>query len=295
MMREAQIEQILILLNEGVKPKYLSKEFGIDEMAMKDYCEQINIRNEIKTLVIQGKVREAINVLNIFIQNSEYNIVERLMLARLESYMSKELVKEETIEAFDLERREAGFSKSIDEVIKSWGIIIPRRKSSNIRKSLNEPVTEKKDIQEPKDDEEEEISLPDYEKVIEKYKKELENNPSAPVNKRNLLAFAYFRAGKFDEARDELITLIDETKSYYAYKQIIHIEIISRNLDDAKFWAEEALKTFPQNIEIMEQMISIAKKQGDYGEAVKILKQVVNLNPGNARNKERLKRMQEDR
>lgn len=88
---------------------------------------------------------------------------------------------------------------------------------------------------------------------------------------------------------------IDETKSFYAYKQMIHIEIISGNFDDAKFWAEDALKVFPQNIGIMEQLISIAKKQNDYEEAIKTLKQIVKLNPENEKNKERLKKMQEDR
>lgn len=295
MIRGAQIEQILILINEGVRPEYLSKEFGIDELIMRNYCKQVNLRNEIKILIVQGKIREAINMLNIFIQNSEYNIAERLMLARLESYMSKELVKDETIEAFDLECKDAGFSGSMDEVIKEWGIIIPKRKSSNIRKSFNEHSKQKMDVQENQNYNEKEISLPDYERVIEKYKKEIEENSVASVNKRNLLAFAYFRAGKFDEARDELIALIDETKSFYAYKQMIHIEIISGNFDDAKFWAEDALKVFPQNIGIMEQLISIAKKQNDYEEAVKILKQIVKLNPGNEKNKERLKKMQEDR
>ena len=67
------------------------------------------------------------------------------------------------------------------------------------------------------------------------------------LNKRNLLAFAYFKSGRIDEARDELISLIDEHSSYMAYRQLIYLEKSQGNFQDARLWTDACLEQFPDN------------------------------------------------
>ena len=127
-----------------------------------------------------------------------------------------------------------------------------------------------------------------YEEIINRYKTEIESNSQNTQEKRNLLAFAYFRAGRIDEARDELMTLIEETNSYMAYRQLVHIEKLEKNLEDAKLWAYEALDKFPNSIEIREQLISIARAEKDDQEIIKQLKDIIVINPENEKNRKRL-------
>lgn len=85
-------------------------------------------------------------------------------------------------------------------------------------KELNEDKNEEIEIE----FEEKKFRKQDYEKLINKYKKEIALEKS--TKKRNLLAFAYFKAGKIEEARDELEKLINENNNYISYRQLIHIE-----------------------------------------------------------------------
>ena len=150
-------------------------------------------------------------------------------------------------------------------------------------KELNEDKNEEIEIE----FEEKKFRKQDYEKLINKYKKEIALEKS--TKKRNLLAFAYFKAGKIEEARDELEKLINENNNYISYRQLIHIEKQENNLDDAKLWAYEALEKFPESIEIREQLISIAKEEKDNQEMIKQLKEIIDINPKNKINKKRLK------
>ncbi len=215
------------------------------------------------------------------------------MLLKLNSYINKTNIDEQELQIIEDERKGLGFDKSIDDILEELGIQIPKRKSSNIRKK------EKKDSREEKDtyvsvdeklDENEEVEKPDYEQTIKKYKAQIAAQPNKSVNKRNLLAFAYFRAGMIDEARNELISLIEEHSSYYAYRQIVHLEKNEGNLEDAKLWAYDCLDRFPDNIGIREQLISVAKKENNNKEVIRLLKEIIELNPGNDKNQEKLKK-----
>ena len=130
--------------------------------------------------------------------------------------------------------------------------------------------------------------MPDYEEIINKYKREIEINPNKSLNKRNLLAFAYYRAGRIEEARDELLLLIEQLSSYMAYRQLIYLEKNEGNLDDAKLWAYDAIDKFPDSIDIREQLISIARVEKDDQEIIKLLKEIMDLDPNDERNKKRL-------
>ena len=133
--------------------------------------------------------------------------------------------------------------------------------------------------------------LESYSKTIEKYKKEIAKNPQNASNKRNLLAFAYFKAGRMDEARDELMSLIDERSSYMAYRQLIHLEKVEGNFEDAKMWAYDFLDKFPTSTgvaNVREQLMSIAREEGDTGEVIKQLREIIKISPQDEKSKKML-------
>ena len=74
-----------------------------------------------------------------------------------------------------------------------------------------------------------------------------------------------------------------------AYRQLIHIEKKTGNLEDAKLWAYEALEKFPKSIEIRKQLISIAREEKDEQEVIKQLRDIIEINPQNEKNKNILK------
>ena len=162
------------------------------------------------------------------------------------------------------------------------------KRSLDIKERRNEEISKEeksKDFEEETKKEKEQ----DYDKIIKKYKNDIASNPQSAREKRNLLAFAYFKAGKIEDARKELIELIEETSSHMAYRQLIHLEKITENIEDSKLWAYEALDKFPDSIEIREQLISIARKEKDYNEIIKYLSEIVALNPKNEKNIQKLK------
>lgn len=106
-----------------------------------------------------------------------------------------------------------------------------------------------------------------YEEIIEKYKNEINQDCKNLQSKRNLLAFAYLKAGRIDEARNELMSLIEQYSNYTSYRLLVHLEKCEGNLDDARLWAYECLDRFPDSIHIREKLISIDKKENsDYEE-----------------------------
>ncbi len=108
------------------------------------------------------------------------------------------------------------------------------------------------------------------------------------------MAFTYFRANRINEARNELLSIIKQCGSYLAYRQLIHLEKEEGNLDDAKLWAYEATENFPNNITIREQLISIAREENDTQEIIKLLKEIIEINPDNEKIKAGLKKVYEE-
>ena len=182
----------------------------------------------------------------------------------------------------------------------SFELEIPMEKLQEYKKRLEKPKLANRSIKSRKSGKktqieiQEEAEKPDYENTINRYKNEIVANPQNAQDKRNLLAFAYYKAGKVDEARNELMKLIEETNSYIAYRQLIHIEKEKENFEDAKLWAYEALEQFPKSIQIREQLISIAKIEDDRKEVIRQLKDIININTLNERNKKRLKTIMDE-
>ena len=95
-------------------------------------------------------------------------------------------------------------------------------KSSNSKKKKKIKVAK---VQEVVKDQEEDSTEPkkNYDEIINKYKKEIENTPQESLNnKRNLLAFAYYKSGRIEETRkgflplkENLDTRIDEKLKEY--------------------------------------------------------------------------------
>ena len=132
-------------------------------------------------------------------------------------------------------------------------------KSNNSKKKKKIKVAK---VQEVVKDQEEGFTEPkkNYDEIINKYKKEIESTPQESLNnKRNLLAFAYYKSGRIEETRKELLSMIEQNDNYIAYRQLIHLEKEQGNLDDAKLWAYEGIEKFPDSIHIRNNNLKKAK------------------------------------
>lgn len=292
MTRLNEIEEIIRLIHNGYDLELLAFELDIPIQQLQEYKKQLEMRRFVKDSIKCGKIDGAIETLNRFIESTDNNLIERLMLLKLKAYANKSTVSEEDLEQIEEERKTIGFLRNIDDVLDELRVQIPKRKNSNIRKkeklaTIEQSIAEER-VEEVK---QEEIDKSAYEKMIQKYKREIASNPQRLQNKRNLLAFAYFKAGRIDEARDELMDLIDCNSSYMAYRQLIHLESAEGNFEDAKLWAEDAIEKFPNNTEIREHLISIAREENDDQEIIKQLKGILSIKPESEKSKIRLEAM----
>lgn len=288
MIRLNEAEEIIRLIYNGFDLELLSFELDIPIEKLQEYKNRLELRQFAKKSIKDKKILEAIEKLNVFIEETDNNIIEKTMLLKLKAYINKTTVNEEDLQKIENERKELRFSSNIDDVLEALNIQIPKIKRSNIRKKEHQNIKEQH-----KEEIYNEIAKPDYEKMINKYKVEIASKPQKANQKRNLLAFAYFKAGKINEAIDELIALIEESSNFMAYRQLVHIEKETGNLEDAKLWAYEALDKFPNSIEIREQLIALAKEEKDDQEVIKQLKEIIEINPINEKNKKRLKTISE--
>ena len=294
MIRLNETEEIIRLIHNGFDLELLSFELDVPIEQLQEYKKRLELRQFAKESIKNNKVAEAIDKLSTFIENADTSIIEKTILLKLRAYTEKTSVSEEDLQYLDVERKKLGLRSSIDEVLEELKVQIPKRKNSNIRKKVKQSVNEQLGEEEQHEEEiSEETTKPNYEETIRKYKAEIASNPQNSQGKRNLLAFAYFRDGRIDEARDELMALVEETSNYMAYRQLIHIEKKEENFEDAKLWAYEALDKFPNSIDIREQLISIAKAEKDENEVIKQLKDIIGINPENEKNKKRLKSIME--
>ena len=289
-----ETEEIIRLIHNGFDLELLSFELDVPIEQLQEYKKRLELRQFAKESIKNNKVAEAIDKLSTFIENADTSIIEKTILLKLRAYTEKTSVSEENLQYLDEERKKLGLRSSIDEVLEELKVQIPKRKNSNIRKKVKQSVNEQLGEEEQHEEEiSEETTKPNYEETIRKYKAEIASNPQNSQGKRNLLAFAYFRDGRIDEAREELMALVEETSNYMAYRQLIHIEKKEENFEDAKLWAYEALDKFPNSIDIREQLISIAKAEKDENEVIKQLKDIIGINPENEKNKKRLKSIME--
>lgn len=290
MIRQNEIEEIIKLIHNGFDIDLLAFELDIPIQQLQSYEEQLKLRRFVKKSLESGKIQIAIKKLNDFINSTDNNIVERVMLLELKAYANKTNISEKDLQEIELAKKEIGFSRDIDDILNELQVQIPKRKSSIIKMKKRQELSAKGESETTIEDNiyEEDITIQNYEKTINKYKREIEENPNKSLNKRNLLAFTYFKAGRIDEARDELISIIEQFNSYVAYRQLIYLEKKEGNLDDAKLWSYDGIERFPDSIAIREQLISIAKIEKDNKEIIKLLKEIIDIDPNNEKNKKRL-------
>ena len=291
MIRLNETEEIIRLIHKGFDLELLSFELDVPIEQLEEDKKRLELRQFAKESINNGRIAEAVNRLNDFIKNTDNSIIEKTMLLKLEAYANRTNISEENLQKIEEERKRLGLFSNIDKVLEELQVQIPKRKRSNIRKKERQNIGEQPSKEEYVEEVQEETVKPDYEEIINRYKTEIESNSQNTQEKRNLLAFAYFRAGRIDEARDELMTLIEETNSYMAYRQLVHIEKVEGNFEDAKLWAYEALDKFPNSIEIREQLISIARIEKDDQEIIKQLKDIISIEPESEKNRKRLQSM----
>lgn len=291
MVRLNEIEEIIRLIHKGFGLELLSFELDVPIEQLQEDKKRLELRRFAKESINNGRIAEAIDRLNDFIKNKDNSIIEKTMLLKLEAYANRTNISEENLQKIEEERKRLGLFSNIDKVLEELQVQIPKRKRINIRKKEKQNIGEQPSQEEYVEEVQEETVKPEYEKIINRYKIEIESNSQNTQEKRNLLAFAYFKAGKIDEAKDELMTLIEETNSYMAYRQLVHIEKAEGNFEEAKLWAYEALDKFPNSIEIREQLISIARIEKDDQEIIKQLKDIISIEPESEKNKKRLQSM----
>lgn len=290
-MTITKVEQIIGLINKGFDLDLISFELDIPIDELEKCKRRLELRQFASTSIKNGTIQEAIDKLKSFIESEENNIVEKMILLKLNAYASKTSVNEEELQNLEYESKQLGFLKDIDEILEKLKIQIPKRKGSSIkRKDAKDKKIQiiESQLDESNQERDKETIQTDYEETINKYKSEIVANPQDSQNKRNLLAFAYYKAGKVDEARNELMSIIKQKNSFIAYRQLIHIEKEQGNLDDAKLWSYEALDKFPDKIQIRELLISIAEVENDQDEIIKQLNAIIELNPENERYKKKL-------
>lgn len=288
MVTQNEVEEIISLISKGFNLELLSFELDLDIENLKEYEKQLNLRKFAKDSIKSGMVEFAIQELEDFVNNNENNLIERYMLLKIRAYATKTQIDESGLQEIEEAKRKIGFSRDLDEVLNGLNIQIPKRKNSILKKKTKEEI-EEEPVEEKIKPEPEVIEKPDYSKVIDRYKSEIEKDPRDALNKRFLLAFTYIKDEKLDEAREELMRLIDEKNSFMAYRILIYLEKNFGSLDDAKLWANEAIDKFPDSIGIREQLMSIAKKENNTEEVLTQLKAILKINPRKEKYKDQFK------
>ena len=135
MIRLNETEEIIRLIHNGFDLELLSFELDVPIGELQEYKKRLELRQFAKESIKSGKIAEAIDRLNIFIENTDSNIIERTILLKLRAYTNRTTVNEEDLQDLEEERKKLGLSSSIDEVLEELKVQIPKRKSSNIRKN----------------------------------------------------------------------------------------------------------------------------------------------------------------
>lgn len=170
MPRFNEIEEIIRLIYKGFDLELISFELDIPIEQLHEYEKRLEIRQFAKESIKHENIEDAIDKLNTFIRNTDNNVVERAMLLKLMAYKNKINVKKD-LQDLEQERKNLGFSNSIDEILEELKVQIPKRKNKNITKEQN--IKKEEQLEENK----KEISGTIYEKIINKYKTEIELNP----------------------------------------------------------------------------------------------------------------------
>ena len=164
MMSLDETEKLIKLLYMGFDLELISFELDVPIEQLYECEKRLNLRQFTKDSIKNNNIAEAIDKLNVFINSTDNNIIERTMLLKLQAYTDKTTVNEEDLKHLDEEAKKLGLPNSIDNVLANLKLQIPRRKNSNMRKKSKQTINE----QAIEEEQPEEPVKPDYEKMISK-------------------------------------------------------------------------------------------------------------------------------
>ena len=292
---------------QGFDIKLISFEFEISIKELEKCQKQLDIRQSVKKALTEGRAEEAVNTLTEFINNEDYNIVERLMLLQITAFRDKNNIDNSQLEKLRQEATEIGLKDDLNTILEKLEIKIPKvepikkdekkkRKKNKGKKHQEQELAPEKEqknpIEQPRKTEK---NNPNYEQVIENYKKRIAEEPKDILNLRNLLAYAYYCAGENELAKEVLLENMTESGSFKAYQLMIHIEKNEGNFEDAKVWAKDALDKFPNSIQIRKQLILIAREEGKPQEVLRLAKEILSIDSNNEESKKIIHQMTKER
>jgi len=115
-----------------------------------------------------------------------------------------------------------------------------------------------------------EIELKHYQKAINLSNKALDISP-ANLDIHLLLGHAYALAGKVDSARLELNYVLKRNPKYKdAYNYLVNLETVACNYAQALEYADQGLKYFPNDRDLLLKKLDIYSKQGDWIESTRL-------------------------
>lgn len=111
MIRLNETEEIIRLIHNGFDLELLSFELDVPIEELQEYKKRLELRQFAKESIKSGKIAEAIDRLNIFIENTDSNIIERTILLKLRAYTNRTTVNEEDLQDLEEERKKVRFVK----------------------------------------------------------------------------------------------------------------------------------------------------------------------------------------
>lgn len=244
-------EDFIVLIKSGVSDKVMKLEFDLSDEEIASLRKSISIRDEL------------------------VRCLEEKDSVKLQKLIKKHRKKDVLVDyvACFSENRESEFFQGLDNdsktrfnsLLEEYNIKLEKPQKREKSKEINKDTYVSR--KSPK-------SLSDEEIEAMRIKAE-----GGTINQKNIFAFTLFKSGRIDEARDYLMELIDTSKSYIAYRQLIHLEKSEGNYEDAKIWALDADEQFPNNLGIKEVQFRIARDERDVEEMIAIAKQIRGLSP----------------
>ena len=245
-------EDLIVLVKSGIRESVIKREFDVTDEEYKSLLKSIELRN----------------VLTKILQNKDSAALQKL----IKKYRKKDCLIEYV--ACCAENKENEFLGEFDDVSRSRFSSLLEEYDIRFEKK-EEP---KKDI--TTDTKETcQIKLT-VKKITDEEIEELRRKAEkGTLNQKNIFAFILYKSGRINASRDYLMGIIGEHKSYYAYRQLIHLEKEVGNFEDAKIWALEAEDQFPNNLGLKEARFRIARKEGNIGDMFSIAKEIRTLSP----------------
>lgn len=252
-------EDFIALVKLGVSSKVLKLEFDLSDEDLLSLKKSISIREELVKILESKDSQELQKLIKRYRKKD-------ILVEYVASFSENK--EDEFFGRLDVEER-----LRFDSLLDEYGIKLVKQ---GIKKEGDKKLIKRDGIKSLSD---EEISF-----LRDRAEK-------GTINQKNIFAFTLFKSGRIDEARDYLIDLVDTSKSYTAFRQLIYLEKTEGNLEDAKIWALEAEEQFSDNLGIKEVQFRIAREEGNVGEMIELAKQIKKINPQNTKYEDEVNRV----